>query len=123
VPEQVQQTFNAIEEDPTVYHVMSVVRSSASAMHSSHAGRNGPSEFHITGTLKNYDITSKVHKISIPTLLINGQYDEATDACMKPYFDLVPKVKWVTIPDASHMPQWEQRERFMEIVSGFLKME
>jgi pimeloyl-ACP methyl ester carboxylesterase len=85
--------------------------------------RNGPSEFHITGTLKNYDITSKVHKISIPTLLINGQYDEATDACMKPYFDLVPKVKWVTIPDASHMPQWEQRERFMEIASGFLKME
>jgi L-proline amide hydrolase len=39
---------------------------------------NGPSEFHVIGSLKSWDITDRVHEITTPTLLISGRYDEAT---------------------------------------------
>lgn len=60
-------------------------------------------------------------KINVPTLLINGRYDEATDQCVLPYFDAIDKVKWIGFANSSHMPHWEERERFMDVVSRFLK--
>ena len=53
--------FDQIDVDPTVYHTM-----------------NGPSEFHVIGTLKDWDITDRLHEITTPTLLVSGGYDEAT---------------------------------------------
>jgi len=32
----------------------------------------------------------------------------------------VPRVRWVQFAESSHMPFWEERERFMEVVAGFL---
>lgn len=55
--------------------------------------RLGPSEFHITGTLKTWSVIDKVHAISVPTLLTNGAADEAQDECVEPFFDKIPKVK------------------------------
>ena len=51
----------AIEADPTVYFTM-----------------NGPSEFHVVGTLKSWSIIDRLHLVQAPTLLISGKYDEAT---------------------------------------------
>lgn len=34
-------------------------------------------------------------KISVPTLLLNGAYDEAADSVIYPFFKLIPHVKWV----------------------------
>ena len=39
---------------------------------------NGPNEFIITGTIKDWDITDAIHKITIPTLITVGRYDEVT---------------------------------------------
>lgn len=83
--------------------------------------RNGPSEFHVIGTLKTWDVRDKVHKIKVRTLLINGAYDEATDYVVQPYFDKIEKAKWVQFGQSSHMPHIEERDRFMEVVSQFLK--
>lgn len=58
--------------------------------------RLGPSEFYVTGTLKIWSIINELHKISVPTLLTNGAFDEATDAVVTPLFKGIPKVKWVT---------------------------
>ena len=33
----------------------------------------------------------------------------------------VSKVKWVTFSKSSHMPHWEERERYMQIVGDFLQ--
>ena len=83
--------------------------------------RQGPSEFYITGVIKSWTIVDDIHKVTIPVLLINGAYDEATDLCMRPYFEKLQKVKWVTLPNSSHMSIWEERDKYMEVVNGFLE--
>jgi pimeloyl-ACP methyl ester carboxylesterase len=82
--------------------------------------RNGPSEFTVVGSLKTWSVVDEVHKIKIPVLLINGEHDEAQNVCMAPFFRGIPKVKWVTISDASHMSHVERRDEYMQIVADFL---
>lgn len=43
------------------------------------------------------------------------------DEVVEPYFEKVDKAKWVTFAESSHMPHLEERDRFMEAVSRFLK--
>jgi len=54
-------------------------------------------------------------------MLLNGRYDEATDAVVQPYFDSIERVRWFTFAESSHMPHWEERELFMERVAAFLR--
>ena len=82
--------------------------------------RNGPSEFHVIGSLKNWSIIDEAHKINVPTFLLNGAYDEAADSSVMPLFKLIPKVKWFTFAESSHMPHWEEREKYMKLVADFL---
>ncbi|KAJ7055561.1 proline iminopeptidase [Mycena amicta] len=106
-PKEVLESLSWIEKDPTVYFTM-----------------NGPSEFYITGSLKTWSMLDDAHKITVPTLLINGAHDEARDSVVYPFFEKIfGPVRWVTLPESSHMAHWEERERFMELVAGFLKRE
>jgi len=102
-PPEVARTFAAIEEDPTVYHTM-----------------NGPSEFHVVGTLKPWSIIDRLDRIQAPTLLISGRYDEATKATVQPYADRIPDVRWTIFENSSHMPHVEETERCLQVVGGFL---
>lgn len=81
-----------------------------------------PTNVPVTGSLKNWTVVDKLHKIRAMTLLINGGDDEVQDLCVEPFFKKIPKVKWVTIQNASSFPHIEQREEFMKIVGNFLKM-
>ena len=81
--------------------------------------RNGPSEFTVVGSLKTWSVVDEVRKIKIPVLLINGEHDEAQNVCVAPFFRAIPKVKWVTISDASHMSHVEKRDKYMQIVADF----
>lgn len=100
----IRNRFENIKKDPTVYFTM-----------------NGPSEFFVTGNLKEWNVKGKLHNINVSTLLLNGRHDEATDWVTKPFFEEVPKIKWYTFAESSHMPHWEERERFMEILGRFLE--
>ncbi len=102
-PPEVAASFAKLAEDPTVYHTM-----------------NGPSEFHVIGTLKGWSIVERAHQITAPTLLINGRYDEATDACMQPFADAIPDVRWERFAESSHLPQVEEEARYLEVVGSFL---
>jgi pimeloyl-ACP methyl ester carboxylesterase len=61
-----------------------------------------------------------IHKIAVPTLLLNGRYDEAQDEVMEPFFRYIPKVKWVRFAESAHVPQFEEKELFIQVVAGFL---
>ena len=75
----------------------------------------------ITGTLRDWTIVPRLHKIKATTLLVNGEHDEAQDIAVQPFFDGIDKVKWVTIADAAHMPHVDQREKTMQHVRAFLE--
>ncbi|OJT06636.1 L-amino acid amidase [Trametes pubescens] len=103
MPQEVLASFKALEKDPTVYYTMF-----------------GPSEFHVTGPLKDWTVADDIHLINVPTLLLNGHYDEAQDSVQVGFFRDIEKVKWFTFAESSHMPMWEEREKYMRVVGDFL---
>jgi L-proline amide hydrolase len=102
-PREVVEGDRKMEVDPTVYETM-----------------NGPNEFHVIGTLGNWSVIDRLENITAPTLLINGDHDEATDATMQPFADLIATVSWEHFADSSHMPHVEETEKFIEVVGQFL---
>ncbi|KAI2618099.1 proline-specific peptidase [Hypoxylon sp. NC1633] len=102
-PPEVQCAFKNLKDDPTAYLTL-----------------QGPSEFVIIGSFKDWEGYHDAHNIEAETLLLNGRYDEAQDLCMEPWFRTIPKVKWVTLENSSHMGHFEERERFSQILGSFL---
>lgn len=78
--------------------------------------RNGPAQLE-----SGWDITSHIHLMKhVPTLLINGEYDVMADEVCAPFFWGIDKVKWVKFAKSSHVPHWEERERYVEVVGKYL---
>ena len=102
-PPEVTETFEQVARNPTVYHTM-----------------NGPNEFFVVGTLKDWNIIPELHKINVPTLIISGRHDEATPACVQPYKDNIKGSRWVIFEESSHMPHVEEKELCMKTVGDFL---
>ena len=75
----------------------------------------------IIGSIKDWEGWQDAHKIEVETLLINGRYDEVTDLCVEPWFRHIPKIKWVTFENSSHMVHWEERERYIQLCGEFLR--
>jgi proline-specific peptidase len=82
---------------------------------------NGPSEFHVVGTLKDWDITPRLGGISVPTLVISGAYDEATPLIARTVHEAIPGSEWVLFDESSHMPHVEEPERFQQVVGDWMK--
>lgn len=102
-PPEVARTFAIMGEDNTVYRNM-----------------NGPTEFHVIGTMKDWTIEDRLPLIEAPTLLISGKYDEATPLVVKPYVDRVKVCEWVLFENSSHMPHVEEKELCLDVVSAFI---
>jgi L-proline amide hydrolase len=102
-PADYQASFLEVADNPTVYAVM-----------------NGPSEFHVTGTLRDYSVIDRLASIAVPTLLISGCYDEAGPAVVQPFQDHIPDVRWVMFEESSHLPHLEEPERFFRTMIEFL---
>ena len=54
---------------------------------------NGPSEFHVIGSLKTWDITDRLNVITTPALLITGRYDEATPLIVGQIHDRIQRAE------------------------------
>ncbi|OJT01711.1 L-amino acid amidase [Trametes pubescens] len=70
-----------------------------------------------------WSIIDRLHLVRVPTLVLNGRKDISQDFVVAPFFERIPKVKWVTFENSSHTPFFEERERYMQVVAGFLKLE
>ncbi|KAI0693275.1 proline-specific peptidase [Cytidiella melzeri] len=103
VPGDIMDGLTELGKDPTCYSAMW-----------------GPSEWFVTGTLKNWSAVEKLGAIDVPVLLLNGKYDEAQDSCLSAFFGGLSKVKWVQFAESAHMAHFEERERFMQVVGEFL---
>ncbi|GAA5159417.1 MULTISPECIES: proline iminopeptidase-family hydrolase [Amycolatopsis] len=103
-PPEVQRTNEALAEDPTVYRAM-----------------NGPNEFHVIGSLRDWSVIDRLPAVEVPTLVVNGRYDEATDDCVRPYLERIPDVRHHRFENSSHMPHVEEQDAYLEIVGAFLE--
>jgi len=81
---------------------------------------NGPNEFTIMGNIRYWDVTNQLHKIRIPTLVTGGKYDEVSQKVARGIHRGIKRSKLVTFQKSSHLPMWEEREKFVAVVRKFL---
>ena len=91
-------------QDPTVYHAM-----------------NGPSEFHVVGTLRDWQSVDRLSTISVPTLILCGRYDEAPPDVQQVLVDGIAGSRLHVFEHSSHTPFWVEREAYMAEVDAFLR--
>jgi len=80
----------------------------------------GPSEFTITGTLKDYDVTRRLKEITVPTLFTAGEYDEVRPETVRLYQSLVPGSRLAVIENAAHLTMQDEPERYLQVLREFL---
>lgn len=102
-PEPLARTMAAIESAPTVYATMV-----------------GTSEFEVTGTLRDWDITGRLDEIAVPALLLSGEHDSATPAVVEQVRAGLPDASWVTVPGAGHMAHLDRPDVVGAVVARFL---
>jgi proline-specific peptidase len=102
-PDWLVECFEKLEANPEVYQSM-----------------NGPSEFHVIGTIRDWDITDRLGQIDVPTLVFSGRYDEVTPASTEVAHRLIPGSEYVVMEESSHMSQAEQPEETLALVRDFL---
>lgn len=105
-PPEVQQTNKALADDPTVYNAM-----------------NGPNEFHVVGSLRDWSVVDRLPAVEVPTLVVNGRYDEATDECVRPYVERIPHARYHRFENSSHMPHVEEQDAYLAVIGAFLEGE
>jgi L-proline amide hydrolase len=102
-PECVNRAFAKLAEDPEVYHTM-----------------NGPSEFHMTGLIKDWDIRARLGEITVPTLITSGRYDEATPLIAETIHRGIAGSEWVVFEHSAHLAHAEEPERYNQVLGDFL---
>ncbi len=102
-PPSVQRAFAKLMEWPQVYYTM-----------------NGPSEFHVVGVIKDWDVTACLGEINVPTLITTGRYDEATPLIGETMHKGIRGSKWVVFEESAHLAHAEEPERYMAVLADFL---
>jgi L-proline amide hydrolase len=106
-PAGVSEGLAKLDEDPTVYHTM-----------------NGPSEFHVIGSIKEWSSTARLGDIRVPTFVVSGEFDEATPALQVPLVDGIRsagnEVEQTVMAGCSHLPMWEQPDAYNALVADWL---
>jgi L-proline amide hydrolase len=103
MPDGVARTFQKMGENSDVYNYM-----------------QGPNEFVITGTFKDWDITDRLGEIRAPTLFTSGRHDECTPKQAEIVHRGIADSEWVVFEDSSHMQFVEEPERYLAVLDDFL---
>lgn len=101
-PDYVLRSFDFLQHHGLVYRTM-----------------NGPSEFHVTGTLRDWDVTGRLGEIRVPTLVVSGEHDEATPAINRTVSEAIPGARSVILPGCSHMAHVEDPEGYIRLLDTF----
>ncbi|KAK0210118.1 Alpha/Beta hydrolase protein [Desarmillaria ectypa] len=102
-PQELMQSFGEVMNNPTVYSTMW-----------------GSSDFNMTGTIKGWSVIDILHNIKAPALLLNAPLDEVQPVACMPWFFGIPKIKWVEFQHSTHLAQFEEPEKYFQVVLDFL---
>jgi pimeloyl-ACP methyl ester carboxylesterase len=72
------------------------------------------------GQLERLDFRAHGKNIAVPTLVINGVNEGASDEAIKPFLEMIPVVKWVQLKDSTHCPHWEDRDKYIQTAGKWL---
>jgi len=95
-------------------------RAEDTAGHEVYEAMWGPSEFHITGSLRAWDRTSRLGEICVPTLITCGRHDEATPAMADVLRQGIAGSEMVVFEHSAHLAHLEETERYLRTIAAFL---
>lgn len=101
-PEPVERAFRHFNQQ--VYNIM-----------------QGPNEFVITGTFKDWDRWGDLPQIKTPTLVIGGQYDTMSADDLKRESQLLPHARLAICEQGSHLAMWDDQQTYLNHLLRFLK--
>ena len=83
----------------------------------------GPSEFGMYGdaTLKNWDVTGELPKLSLPTLVIGASFDTMDPKHMEWMAGQVQNGRFLLCPEGSHLSQYDDQKTYFEGLIKFIK--
>jgi proline-specific peptidase len=102
-PEPVMRSMQNLSGNPVVYETM-----------------QGPNEFTCVGNLKDWDRTSRLGEITVPTLVTCGRFDLTTPACAETLHRGIPHSELAVFEKSAHMAHLEEPERYLRILRDFL---
>ncbi|MBK8033174.1 MAG: proline iminopeptidase-family hydrolase [Chloroflexi bacterium] len=102
-PDYVKRSFDYLDEGGEVYNTM-----------------NGPNEFHVIGTIRDWDIIDRLPEIKAPTLVTSGRHDEATPLIAETVKNGIPGAQWVIFENSSHSSHVEEADRYMQVLTQFI---
>jgi 3-oxoadipate enol-lactonase len=71
--------------------------------------------------LQEADLTPLLHKLLVPTLVVCGEFDQATPPVLnKAIAEKVAGARYVELPGCGHCPPLEQPEQFLAAIKGFV---
>lgn len=100
-PDAVQRTFDHMNEQ--VYVTL-----------------QGPTEFNITGSCKNWTIRDRLSKITMPTLVLGGKYDSMNPADIKALADRLPNGTAHICPNGSHFSIFDDQKDYFNAITNFI---
>jgi proline iminopeptidase len=81
----------------------------------------GPSEFHATGSLADFDVSDRLGEITVPTLFTAGRYDEATPETTAWFQSLVPGSSLEIFEESAHMTMLDEPQAYIQALRRFLQ--
>lgn len=81
----------------------------------------GPSELGISGRLADWDITDRIHEITVPTLVTVAEHDTMDPEHMRWMAEEIPNARALDLPEGSHLAMYDDQQRFFDGVIKFLK--
>ncbi len=81
----------------------------------------GPNEFVVTGTFKNWDRWADLPKIAVPTLVIGARHDEMDPEDIKKMGRALPRSRVAICENGSHLAMWDDQEAYFRHLLRFLK--
>jgi proline iminopeptidase len=80
----------------------------------------GPNEFVVTGTFKDWDRWKDLSRIGVPTLVIGARYDEMNPDDIRTMGRLLPRGRTLICENGSHLAMWDDQEAYFRGLIDFL---
>ena len=80
----------------------------------------GPTEFTVTGSLRDWSVEKEITQINVPTFLISGSQDEAAPAMQRFIRDRIKGSQWHCIEGAAHLSYAEAPLEWITAVEKWL---
>jgi proline iminopeptidase len=81
----------------------------------------GPSELGASGKLSDWDRTTDLAQITVPTLVIGAKHDTMDPAHMEMIAGKLPNGRYLYCPNGSHMAMYDDQATYFEGLIGFIR--